>query len=132
MSRYVQYELNYEQMLSLEDKMSRYPGDVEKAVNNVIHNRGAKLIMMNIIGFMPRSKLNKAHAKDSAKNLESNTYNLGVMISEGKDFGYLVFPELGIGKRNPVEQAFMIGGLEKSSDVIFQWIVEALEYTPIF
>lgn len=132
MSRYVQYELNYEQMLSLEDKMSKYAGNVEEAVNNVIHNRGAKLIMMNIIGFMPRSKLNKPHAKDSANNLESDTYNLGVMISEGSNFGYLIFPELGIGRRNPVEQGFMVGGLDKSSDVIFQWIVEALEYTPIF
>ena len=131
MSRYVQYQIDYEQMLALEQKMANYAGDVEKAVNGVIHERGAKLIIMNIIGFMPRSKGPGPHAKDSRRSMRSVPHNLGVLITEGNQFGYLVFPEMGIGRRNPVAQEFMIEGLAKSEDTIFQWIVEALESTPI-
>ena len=83
MSRYVQYKIDYEQMLALEQKMANYAGDVEKAVNNVIHERGAKLIIMNIIGFMPRSKGPGPHAKDSKRSMRSVPHNLGVLITEG-------------------------------------------------
>lgn len=126
------FKINYEQMLKLEDKMAKYPGDVEEAVNRVIHERGSKLIVMNIIGFMPRSKGPGPHARDSARSVFVEKVNLGATFSEGGNFSYLIFPEAGLGKRNPVEQAFFLEGVEKSHEVIMGWIMEALEYTPIF
>lgn len=126
------FKIDYEQMLKLEDKMAQYSGNVEEAVNRVIHDRGAKLIVMNIIGFMPRSKKNKPHAKDNPRSVFVENFNLGATFSEGGNFAYLIFPEAGLGKRNPVEQAFFLEGVEASHEVIMDWIMEAMEYTPIF
>lgn len=122
------YGLDASKMLQLEEKMASYPGDVEKAVNEVIHNRGSKHIMMSILNLAPRSTRQKKHAKDSDSFMATNI-NLGVVIQEKNNFGYLVFPDMGIGRRNRVEQNFTEEGLRKSEDVVFQWILEALEKT---
>lgn len=131
MSRYAEFQINYEEMLRLEDRMMKYSGDAEEAVNNVIHDRGAKLIVMNILGFMPMGKGPGPHAKDTENSIKVFRNNLRASFIEGDKFGYLIFPEMGLGRRNPVEKAFFLEGVEKSHEVIMEWIIEALEYTPL-
>lgn len=131
MSRYAEFQINYEEMLRLEDRMMKYSGDAEEAVNNVIHDRGAKLIVMNILGFMPMGKGPGPHANATENSIKVFRSNLRASFIEGDKFGYLIFPEMGLGRRNPVEKAFFLEGVEKSHEVIMEWIIEALEYTPL-
>ena len=129
---YVTYSLNEQQMQEIEDALAKAPQETERIINETIHVKGAKLIMQNIIGFMPigkRDRVNgrrKKHAKTS-DSLAQKDFNLGVHVFNKPAFEYLIYPNLGIGKRNPVANDFFDEGLEASGDTVFQWIIEAID-----
>ena len=126
------YTLNDQQIQQIEDALAKAPRNAEETINETIHLKGAKLIMQNIIGFIPLGARDtikgkrKRHAKTS-EPLDQKNFNLGVYIHNKPAFEYLLYPDLGIGKRNQVNQEFFYEGLQASGDTIFQWILEALD-----
>lgn len=127
-----EYSLDYSKSREFENRLRQFPGDAEKVSNEVLKNKGGKLMMQSIIGFMPISKRNKRHAKTSNPlktdyfNLGMRTYARGGAANSKGSFGYLVFPDEGRGPGNPVEQRFFERGGERASDYIFTELVAAL------
>jgi hypothetical protein len=132
------FELNYEQIAELEQKLSRLPGKAEEAINEVLHTDGIEMVTEEITKLLPVSRIrnrirNKQHAKTS-KWSASEKHNLGFTIkSKGGaanrrgSFGYLVFPNEGRGAHNLVEQRFMERGLEKATPRILERLNERIE-----
>lgn len=119
------YEVNKEQLDEITKAMELIPERAEQAVNHVLQAKGGKEIMQSILHFMPESKLNKKHAKQS-EPLKMVFPNLAVKIFEKPKFGYLVFPNLGIGKRNKTPQRFMEEGLKAKSQTVHELVLNAL------
>ena len=87
--------------------------DVEKVLNEYIHNEAPKKITPSIVGLVPVSDRDKKHARNSNPFGRQENYNLAVKILTSKQFNYLVFPDEGLGtshKNQP--QDFTGRGLE--------------------
>ena len=117
----------------LTQAMERVPDRAEEEINKVLHGEGSKLVMQNIINFMPVSKGGGRHAKSSDPlkveelNLGFTTYAKGGAANARGSFGYLIFPNDGRGPRNPVAQNFFEKGLEASEPKIMEMLLDALE-----
>ena len=129
----VKFELNDEQAKKLEDAMTTIQANSEKVVNEVLETKGTKLMIQKIIEFMPQSKKNKRHARQS-NPLRHKMFNLGFEIKtkggaakNKNSFGYLVFPDEGRGPRNPVAQKFVDKGVESANELILQELLIAIE-----
>lgn len=128
-----EYFLNYDKSQAIQNEMAKIPDKAENAVNKVVHNFGAKEAIQDIIRFMPVSNRDKKHAKTS-NPLKSDMMNLGFRIyarggaAKNKgSFGYLVFPNDGIGPHNFMDQRFFEQGGDAASNKIFNKVMEALE-----
>lgn len=129
----LKYELDHEQSIKLFDAMAKIPKLSEELANKVLHGEGSKIMMQKIIDFTPVSKVDKKHAK-SSKPLKDTLINLGIEIKtkggaakNKNSFGYLVFPNEGRGRSNPIAQRFFEKGMEQSSPEIFEQLLNALD-----
>lgn len=113
------YDVDFENLKRLEEKMQQLPNRMESSLNKVIHIEGSRLIKDDITRLLPLSKVpNKLiHAK-SVTWAHAKRENLGIIVktkggaaNKAGSFGYLVFPNEGIGRSNPREQQFMERGL---------------------
>ncbi|ATO46109.1 hypothetical protein C5L30_000236 [Companilactobacillus farciminis] len=128
-----EFFLNYDSSKAIQNEMAKVPDRAEDAVNKVLHTYGAKQAIQQIVKFMPMSNRNKKHAKNS-NPLKSDMMNLGFRVyarggaAKNKgSFGYLVFPNDGIGPHNLIDQRFFEQGGEAASNPIFRKVMEALE-----
>ena len=128
-----QYQLDFKDSSMLQEKMKLIPEESERLVNNVLHTKGAKQMMMAIISFMPISGRNKRHAKNSNPlkidqlNLGFRIYPKGGAAKNKNSFGYLVFPDEGRGPSNMFAQRFFEKGVNKEKDRVLEDIILALE-----
>lgn len=122
----VKFELNDEQAKKLEQAMTTIQTNSEKVVNEVLETKGTKLMIQKIVGFINESPLKKKHAK-SSNPLKHTMLNLGFEIKPKPRFGYLVFPNSGIGKRNKKAQKFFERGAESANELILQELLTAIE-----
>lgn len=130
MGGYVAFRIDDYQLQLFEEKMGRYKGDTEEAINDVLKTRASKLVVQNILRLMPMSDLqDKKHAKQS-NSIQVVNWNLGVSFYEKKGFEYLVFPELGetqfVGRKWQ-RPFFFVDGMEDSKNQIIEWLMQALE-----
>lgn len=108
---------------SLEAAMKQYQGNVEEAINDVLHNDGGQLISEEIMRLMPHSgnrtwKGKKKHAKES-KSLLNENGNLSVTVKTKKNWQYLYFPDDGSNTvRHAGNQQFFRRGAENQADEI--------------
>lgn len=130
MGGYVAFRIDDYQLQLFEEKMGRYKGDTEEAINDVLKTRASKLVVQNILRLMPMSDLQgKKHAKQS-NSIQVVNWNLGVSFYEKKGFEYLVFPELGetqFAGRKWQRPFFFVDGMEDSKNQIIEWLMQALE-----
>lgn len=124
--------LDFSRSQKLADAMSKIPGKSEEVINRVLLAKGTKEIIQGIIGFMPVSKRNKKHAKFS-NPLKERMFNLGFdIVAKGGaankkgSYGYLVFPNEGRGKHNPVAQQFFEKGLSEREDIVLDYVLDEL------
>lgn len=122
----VKFELNDEQAKKLEQAMTTIRSNSEKVINEVLETKGTKLMIQKIIDFMPASNRNKQHAK-SSNPLKHTMINLGFEVKAKPKFGYLVFPNSGIGQRNKKAQKFFERGAESANELILQELLTAIE-----
>lgn len=127
----IRFELDYQQISQLEQKMMRLPKRMEKTINEVLHSEGIEIATQEITKLIPVSKWynqarNKRHAKTSnwsrseQGNLEFTIKTKGGAAKNPSSFGYLVFPNEGRGSSNPLEQRFAERGLQKAAPRIFE------------
>lgn len=107
--------------------IEQFPGNAEKAINDVLHGPGAELIQERIRKYTPVSDKKKGpHAADSA-SLTSIGSNLAVTVKSTKKFNYLYFPDDGTNTRRHVgNQQFFLRGAEDASGEIVDSITEKL------
>lgn len=122
----VQFQLNAAESERVEKAMALIPDESERMVNDVLKSKGAKKAVQAIIQFTPISNRQKEHAKTS-NPLRQVFINLGFEITTKANFRYLVFPNDGRGRSNPVKQKFFEDGLEKVTESILDDVVLALE-----
>lgn len=134
----VKFELDFKAIERLEKKMMQLPGEMEDAVNDVLHVDGVRITIEEITKLLPVSKQNgkirnKRHAKHSNWS-RSEKINLGFVIkarggaaNKKGSFGYLVFPNEGRGAHNPVEQRFMERGLKAATPKILSKLHEKVD-----
>ncbi|AJH65330.1 hypothetical protein FOC75_00860 [Bacillus cereus] len=132
------YQLNYDDIVALEQKMIRLPGKMEPAINNVLHTDGIRIATEEITKLIPVSKSkwgirNKIHARNSNWS-KSEKLNLGFKIvarggaaNKKGSFGYLVFPNEGRGSHNPLEQRFAEQGLINATPKILEKLHEGVD-----
>lgn len=111
----------------LEERLTQYQGDAEKAINKVLLGMGADEIKKDINIYMPRSKRkltesHKKHAKDVRKNLTQKQVDgqpLAVWVKTVPKTQYLYFPDDGSNtKRHAGLQHFMYKGAEKAKSKV--------------
>lgn len=132
------YQLNYDDIIALEQKMMQLPGKMEPAINNVLHTDGIRIATEEITKLIRVSKSkwsvrNKTHARNSNWS-KSEKLNLGFKIvarggaaNKKGSFGYLVFPNDGIGAHNPLDQRFVEIGIEKATPKILEKLHEGVD-----
>jgi len=127
------YDLNIKGQEEILKAMQRTSEKAESEINKVLHSQGGKEVSQSIIGFMPISDRNKKHAKTS-NSLRQKDINLGFQIlarggaaKNKNSFGYLVFPNEGRGRSNPVAQSFFETGLESKETYLTRLMLDALE-----
>jgi len=109
------FDLDYQQLQELENRIRQLPNHAEQVINETLHTDGVKLIERDVTNLIPKSKRDKnttwyrkhgsmEHAKDTKWSI-SKKEHLGFMLkSKGGaankrgSFGYLVFPDEGRGQ----------------------------------
>lgn len=107
------FSSNTEQFENILKQVNGYGAEIEKVLNDYIHSEAPRKITPSIVGLVPVSDRNKAHAKFSAPFGRQENYNLAVKVITSKPFNYLVFPDEGLGHsrgRSPLD--FTGRGLE--------------------
>ncbi len=122
--------INISEFEKLQRAIKEYQGNVEEAINGVLHNEGAQLIQDSIRQFMPVSnktwKGKKAAAK-SANSMRQTDGNLSVTVRSAKTYQYLYFPDDGTNTRRHVgDQQFFLKGAEAVADDILERCVGKL------
>lgn len=126
------FYIEKEDAARLQEKFRQFPGDVEKAVNDVLHQIGGPLIIQNIKSYMPTSGRKpwrgKASSAKSSKSLSHINSNLAVEVNATKKYKYLYFPNDGSNTiHHHGGEWFMERGVEKSEEKIVDAICDRLE-----
>jgi len=129
----IRYELT-DDIGELLKRVTRINDKAESALNEILHNFGVDETVDNITNLIPVSAVSKTnHAKFSTWYTKIKA-NLGFeIIARGKgskltsNFGYLVFPDKGLGRNNPLEQRFMERGMEISKPKITDKLTDKLK-----
>lgn len=108
----------------LQKAMSEYSGNVEEAINEVLHNEVGGSIEESIRRLMPVSgrkwKGKKAAAK-TAKSLRQLPANLELTVKSSKPYQYLYFPNDGSSTNNHAGQQFFF---EKGGEAVTPEIID--------
>lgn len=127
-----QFKLRYEDIDRINEAIANAGHTAEKSINAYLHYEGAEIIAESITKFMPRSAVDRMHAKDN-RWWEMQPYNLAVEISNslkgkrGTSFYYLYYPSTGTGTSKwRGRNLFMEKGLEAQHDSLVNGIIEAI------
>lgn len=126
------FEVDYKDIEKLEQSISKIPDRAEKAINDVLHVEGVRIVTEKITDLIPVSNVHKNHAKDSkwskgdTGNLEFTVLSRGGPSKNKNSYGYLVFPDEGRGRSNPVKQDFMKRGLESAKPLVVEKLHEGI------
>lgn len=132
----MKFEMDYQDVTRLENKIKQLPNIAERAINMVLHTDGIELVERNVTRLIPISDRNKntpwykrngsvKHARDAAwstserDNLGFNVKSKGGAANKRGSFGYLVFPDEGRGQE---KQSFT----DRATDVAVPQIVNKL------
>lgn len=107
----------------LQQTIKNFPGDAEKAINEVFHNEGSILIQDAIRRLMPvsgKSWAGKKPAAKKAKSLTDEKGNLYVTVKTARNYGYLYFPDDGTNTRRHVgnQQFFLRGAESQQAEIV--------------
>lgn len=134
------WDISFVDIDRLQEKMMRIPELSEKIINDVLVNSSEVRAPQTMRKIFPISKRNPTrpitlankkqvtvgHAKTS-ESLKVTHENLGFTVRPKPNWRYLVYPDLGLGGRNPLEQEFMRRGMEREVPTITAELEAGLE-----
>ena len=117
------FRLDASEFERLEQAMKEYQGNVEDAINDVLHNQGGQLIHDEIKRLMPISNRTWRGKKAPAKTSNSLLIqggNLSVTVTTKKAYQYLYFPDDGTNTRRHVgnQEFFKRGGENQKEEIL--------------
>ena len=120
--------LNYSELDNLQTLMKEYEGNVEDAINDVLHNQAGTLIANSVRNLIPvsgKSWKGKAPAAKTGKSLTNINENLAVTTTTTKKYQYLYFPNDGTSTQRHAgnQQFFEKGGEAVKNDIIERCIL---------
>lgn len=118
-------EFDFKELEALSERLVSLGRSSEKVLTETLSGRGLEIVEPHIRKHIPISQQdgtirNKVHAaysnwaKGETKNFELTIKPKGGAASNKNSFGYLAFPNLGVGKHNRVAQNFMEIGRDES------------------
>lgn len=123
-------KINVSEADKLQEALKAFEGEVEPAINDVLHNEAGGLIQDSIRQFIPvsgKSWKGKASAAKTSKSLTSVNANLAVTVTTTKKYQYLYFPDDGTNTRRHVgEQRFFERGGEAVKEEIIERCISRL------
>ena len=128
------FELDARQVETLQRAIQQYSGDAERAINDVLHNEGGKLINDEIMRLLPESGRTwdgkRAAAKQSKPFTQKNE-NLAVTVRTVSAYHYLYFPDDGTNTKNHIgykgrPREFMYKGAENQTGKIIDRCIDRL------
>lgn len=120
------FELKSEDLKRLEKALIQLPNKGEQEINKVLHNESAEKVSRSIQELINVSAKKKGTHARYGKPFKTEPFNLGFFVRTYPSYGYLVFPDEGIGKRNPVRQDFTGRGMEKERPKVVDRLLEVL------
>jgi HK97 gp10 family phage protein len=127
------WQIEFDDIKTLEEKVKRIPSRAEEAINNVLHIDGIQIVVDEIQPNIPVSKWKsrirkKKHARDMKNVQQNKKENLSFTIRPKPKFNYLKYPDLAIGTSQHNEpQMFMNKGLKLAAPKIIKELNETLE-----
>ena len=116
--------INMTELEKIERAIRTFPGNAEKAINDVLHNEGSVLIQEAIRPLIPESRKSWKGKKAPARignSLRSTNENLTVWIRTTKSYQYLYFPNDGSSTQRHVgNQQFFFKGAESVRGAIVE------------
>lgn len=125
------FELNENDLESLQQYISRYEGGAENAINEVLHDDAGPLIYGEINPFInPSGRTFKGHSKsarDSAWPRYDTDKNLEITVGTKSKWHYLYFPDDGSNTRKHAgNQRFFERGGEKAVPKVVERCLKVL------
>ncbi len=124
------FKIDISQADDLIQAMKNYEGDVEKVINDVLHNEAGPLMQDSIKRLMPvsgRHWQGKKKPAKTANSLRNVTGNLFVTVTTTKNYQYLYFPDDGTNTRRHIgNKQFFLRGAEKVQDEIIERCISRL------
>lgn len=111
------------EMDGLQKAMQEFEGNVEEAVNDVLHNQAGPILQDEVMRLMPYSGRvwkGKKKSASRANSLMIVKENLAVTVKPKKAYQYLYFPDDGTNTQRHVgnQQFFKRSGENKKKEVI--------------
>lgn len=120
--------LNAEELDRLQKALENFPGNSERAINEVLHGEGGTLIQESIRRLIPvsgKTWRGKAAPAKSGKSLMLVPGNLSVTTKSTKKYHYLYFPDDGTNTRRHVgNQQFFPRGAENAVPEVVDMCIE--------
>ena len=124
------FEVDVSTVDRLVKTMQEYAGNVEKEINDVLHNEAGQLIEDSIRPLIPvsgKSWKGKKPPARTSKSMTQESGNLSVTVKSTKNYGYLYFPDDGTNTRRHVgNQQFFARGAELVTDNIIDRCIDRL------
>lgn len=120
--------LNAEEVDRLQKALENFPGNSEKAINEVFHGEGGALIQEHIRRLIPvsgKTWRGKAAPAKSGNSLMLVPGNLSVTTKSTKKYHYLYFPDDGTNTRRHVgNQRFFPTGAEIAAPEVVDMCID--------
>lgn len=125
-------DLEAKEFEQLTTAIKNFPGDAEKAINEVLHNDASQLLQDSIKNLIPvsgRQWKGKRAPASAAKSLTDKKENLAITVKTTKNYHYLYFPDDGSNTKNHRgnQQFFHRGGESQKSEIIGRCIARLVE-----
>lgn len=126
------FELEYDELKGLTEKIEEYGVEAYKIINDVIHKEGADLIKNDITLLIPRSgRTWKGKGRSASQAMpgafKQKNEEFAVTIAPRKKYHYLYFPDDGSDtKRHAGNQHFMLRGAENASSKVIDLCIGKL------
>lgn len=125
-------EIDYSKSAEFLEALKKAPNVTEASLNDFLRKKGTKTVKSSIYDRMPVSDRKKVHAKD-ATSLTHRMGNLSFVVrakggaaNKKNSFGYLVFPNEGIGRNNRIAQRFFETGLENADEPLRSELLDVI------
>lgn len=120
------FELNSNDLQRLEEKIKQLPNVAEDEINKVLHKESADNVSKSIQQLINISSKRKGTHARLGKPFRTEPFNLGFFVRTYPRYGYLVFPDEGIGIRNLITQDFTGRGIERERPKVVNRLLDVL------